>query len=137
LGSRPYQRSTPHALDACYATGDGSWSYGVYAEGASDQGMDLSEGTHLMQIHPDVSGATLQVRYVADVPDSRSDPTPFPTDFDEPLVEGAIAIGLARMDERFDSANYFDERYRNAGERLKRRAHGIAGRGATSIRVVT
>jgi hypothetical protein len=50
-------------------------------------------------------------------------------------VEGAIAIGLARMDERFDSAGYFDERFVNAVGRLKRRRNGHVGRGATKIRV--
>jgi hypothetical protein len=50
-------------------------------------------------------------------------------------VEGAIAMGLARMDERFDSAGYFDERFVNAVGRLKRRRHGHVGRGATKIRV--
>lgn len=130
LGPRPYQRSTLHALDARYSGSGGYWNSGVYAEGADDQ------GNLLMQIHPDTTNAELNVRYVSDVPDARSSPAPFPVDFDEALVEGAIALGLARMDERFDSANYFDERFRNALDRLKRRRHGVVGRGATSIRVV-
>jgi hypothetical protein len=43
---------------------------------------------------------------------------------------------MARMDERFDSAGYFDSRFATAVDRLKRRRHGRGGRGATSIRVV-
>lgn len=133
LGPKPYQRSTFPALDARYAGSWGSGFCGVYAEGANANG-DL-----VLQIHPDSSdpAAVLNLRYVADVPDDRDQSPPFPVDFDEALVEGAIAIGLARMDERFDSANYFDERFRNGGDRLKRRRHGVIGRGATAIRVLT
>lgn len=129
ISSIPYQRSTMHALDARWNS-TGSWSYGVYADGAD------SQGTPLIQIHPAPVGGTASVRYVADVPDDRTLSPPFPADFDEALVDGAVAIGLARMDERFDSAGYFDERFANAITRLKRRRHGHIGRGATSIRVV-
>jgi hypothetical protein len=127
LGTTPYQRSTMHALDGWYATGIAS-PVGLYADGADEQ------GTPLLQIYPDVAG-DLSVRYVGDVPENRAAPSPFPPDFDEALVEGAIAIGLARMDERFDSAGYFDERFVNAVGRLKRRRNGHVGRGATKIRV--
>jgi hypothetical protein len=40
------------------------------------------------------------------------------------------------MDERFDSAGYFDARFQTAVLRLKRRRHGHVGRGAVGIRVV-
>jgi hypothetical protein len=127
LGATPYQRSTMHALDGWYSTGVAS-PVGLYADGADEL------GTPLLQIYPDVAG-DLTVRYVGDVPEQRTLPSPFPADFDEALVEGAIAIGLARMDERFDSAGYFDERFVNALGRLKRRRNGHVGRGATKIRV--
>jgi hypothetical protein len=127
LGGTPLQRSTMHALDGWYATGTAS-PFGLYADGADDT------GTPLLQIYPDVAG-DLSVRYVGDVPENRAASSPFPPDFDEALVEGAIAMGLARMDERFDSAGYFDERFVNAVGRLKRRRHGHVGRGATKIRV--
>jgi hypothetical protein len=127
IGTTPYQRSTMHALDGWYASGIAS-SLGLYADGADEQ------GTPLLQIYPDVA-ADLNVRYVGDVPENRAAPSPFPPDFDEALVEGAIAIGLARMDERFDSAGYFDERFTNAVGRLRRRRNGHVGRGATKIRV--
>jgi hypothetical protein len=127
LGMAPYQRSTMHALDGWYATGQQP-PFGLYADGADDAGQPL------LQICPDTAGA-FTVRYVGDVVDDRTLPAPFPADFDAALVEGAIAIGLARMDERFDSAGYFDERFVNAIARLKRRRHGHIGRGATKIRV--
>jgi hypothetical protein len=127
VGTTPFQRSTMHAIDGWYATGTAS-PVGLYADGADEL------GTPLLQIYPDVA-ADLSIRYVGDVPENRAAPSPFPPDFDEALVEGAIAIGLARMDERFDSAGYFDERFVNAVGRLKRRRNGHVGRGATKIRV--
>jgi hypothetical protein len=127
LGATPYQRSTMHQLDSIYG-GAAPPPVGIYADGADDI------GTPLLQIYPDSTGE-LTVRYIGDVPDDRTLPAPFPVDFDEALVEGAIAMGLARMDERFDSAGYFDERFVNAVGRLKRRRHGHIGRGATKIRV--
>jgi hypothetical protein len=116
-----------HQLDSIY-NGAVVPPVGVYADSADDAGQPL------LQIYPDTTGI-LTVRYVGDVPDDRTIPAPFPPDFDAALVEGAIAIGLARMDERFDSAGYFDERFVNAIARLKRRRHGHVGRGATKIRV--
>jgi hypothetical protein len=127
LGNTPYQRSTMHQLDSIY-NGGVVPPVGVYADSADEGGQPL------LQIYPDTTGI-LTVRYVGDVPDDRTIPAPFPPDFDAALVEGAIAIGLARMDERFDSAGYFDERFVNAIARLKRRRHGHVGRGATKIRV--
>jgi hypothetical protein len=39
------------------------------------------------------------------------------------------------MDERFDSAGYFDARFTDATARLKLRRHGHVGRGGTPIRI--
>lgn len=124
----PYQRSTMHALDGWYASVS-SPPCGLYADGAN------ADADPLLQIYPQSTG-DLTIRYVGDVADDRTKPAPFPADFDEALVEGAIAVGLARMDERFDSAGYFDERFVNAVARLKRRRGGHVGRGATKIRVL-
>jgi hypothetical protein len=85
---------------------------------------------------PPGEGSNIQVRYVADLADGLIYP-PFPPDFDETIVDGAIAVGLARMDERFDSAGYFDARFSDAILRLKRRRNGHVGRGAVGIRVIT
>jgi hypothetical protein len=124
-----YQRATQEQLDRAYA---GQLNgVRIYADGAT--GADPPY--NMIQIFPDAAGV-MAVRYVADVRDDRTLSPPFPPDFDEALVEGAIAMGLARMDERFDSAGYFDERFVNSVARLKRRRHGHIGRGATKIRVL-
>lgn len=122
----PYQRSTQHAMDARWAGNTGNTA-GIYALGGS-------EG--IFQIHPRTI-SPVEIRHVYDVVvfDSAEQP-PFPTDFYEALVDGAVAIGLARMDERFDSAGYFDAKFGSAIDRLRRRRHAQVGRGATPIRVV-
>lgn len=127
----PYQRSTPKALDARWAGDTGNTS-GIYALG---QGLSL-------QLHPGhivdpLVASDVQIHCVLDVEDTgQLGMPPFPNDFDQALVDGAVAMGLARMDERFDSASYFDAKFAAAIERLKRRRHGMVGRGATQIRVV-
>ena len=126
----PYQRATNAQMDAAYA--GVTPPCGIYSDGAGDR--DPLNRLQL-QVFPDASPVSAIVRYVADVPDDRTLSPPFPPDFDEALVEGAIAMGLARMDERFDSAGYFDERFVNALDRLRRRRHGRIGRGATKIRM--
>jgi hypothetical protein len=77
------------------------------------------------------------VRFLGDVPDDRAGSPPFPSDLQGVLADGAIAVGLARMDERFDSAGYFDAKFADAIQRLKRRRHSHVGRGGTPIRMVT
>ena len=123
----PYRRSTLKALDVRWSGVTGA-TIGVYADAADPA------GSSLIQIHPVAEGSTIVVRYTGDIDDQAASP-PFPPDFDAALIEGAIAIGLARMDERFDSAGYFDARFVDAVGRLRRRRHGHVGRGATAIRV--
>lgn len=129
-GGKPYQRSTLHALDARWA-GDTGNTAPIYADG-----LNVSQAQGGLQIHPPTY-STLVVRSVADVEDAGPTGTPpFPTDFDQVLVDGAVAIGLARMDERFDSATYFDQRFAAGVGRLRRRRNAHIGRGPTAIRVV-
>jgi hypothetical protein len=123
----PFQRSTLHAMDARWSGQTGNTT-GIYAD-------SIDSGWPVLQLHPPPgTGSEIHVRYVEDLPDNLTTP-PFPTDFDQALVDGAIAIGLARMDERFDSAGYFETRFVDAVARLKRRRHGRVGRGAVPIRV--
>jgi hypothetical protein len=99
----PYQRSTPHALDARW-TGNTGNTAGIYSIASSSS----------FQIHPPVF-KDVEIRSVVDVTDDRTLAPPFPTDFDQSLIDGRFATAV---------------------DRLKRRRHGRGGRGATSIRVV-
>ena len=111
-----------------------SWfGRGVYAEGPDGTASPTS-----LQIYPQIAdGVKLAIRYVQDIPDPALVPAiPFPDDFASFLVDGAISTGLARMDERFDSAGYFETRFADAVSRLRRRRHGRVGRGFHQIRMM-
>lgn len=128
LGTVPYRRATLSQLDQARALYN---TRPVYADGVD------STGSNLIQIHPPASG-DLTLRYIATIPvpsDPETEIPPFPEDITPILADGAIGQGLARMDERFDSAGYFDARFVDGIARLKRRRHGHVGRGGTSIRV--
>jgi hypothetical protein len=129
VGAIPFQRATLSQLDQARAFHN---TRPIYADGVDDT------GSNLIQIHPPVNG-NLTLRYIATIPepaDPATESPPFPEDITPILADGAIGQGLARMDERFDSAGYFDARFVDGIARLKRRRHGHVGRGGTSIRVV-
>jgi hypothetical protein len=124
----PYARSTLSQLDVAKASRS---SRRIYADGVD------ATGSSLISVFPAPSGgADITLRYLRDVPDDITGSPPFPDDLHEPLVDGAIAVGLARMDERFDSAGYFDARFVDAIARLRRRRNSHIGRGGTPIRIV-
>lgn len=127
VNGRPYHRSTLSQMDISRAAHSvrGSYADGVDAEGQS-----------LIAIWPPAStGAGVVLRYVFDVPDERTGSPPFPDDVHSGLSDGAIAVGLARMDERFDSAAYFDARFQDATSRLRLRRNSHVGRGGVPIRL--
>ena len=102
------------------ATGN---THGIYCDG-------LGQLPYRVQIHPPHGAAAVRPLRASTSPTTARASPPFPTDFDQALVDGAVAIGLARMDERFDSASYFDARFQDAIGRLRRRRHARVGRGA-------
>jgi hypothetical protein len=125
----PYRRVTLSEMDAAI----GAYSSRlIYTDGVDEF------GTNSVAINPllDASSSAL-LRYLADVPDERTGSPPFPLDFHSALADGAISTGLARMDERFDSAGYFDARFVDATSRLKYRRNSHVGRGPVPLRVLT
>jgi hypothetical protein len=127
VGGYPYARSTLSALDIARVA---SARRRIYADGVDQI------GTNLIALYPPpTNGVDITVRYLADVPDDRAGSPPFPEDIHQCLADGAIAYGMARMDERFDSAGYFDARFNDSIARLKRRRHSHVGRGGTPIRI--
>jgi hypothetical protein len=132
VGGVPYERSSQHKLDQIFDQ-SGYWPgrIGVYSEGVSPE-----TTMPTMQLYPVPGPPTMiEIRYVFDLSDTDLT-TPFPSDIDSCVVDGAIAMGLARMDERFDSAQYFETRFTDGIARLRRRRHGKMGSGYHQIRVV-
>lgn len=127
----PFRRATLAQMDDARARS----SYRrIYADA-----VDPVFTTRMLSLWPPPEGANVQIvlRYLRDVPDDRAGSPPFPSDLQSVLADGAIATGLARMDERFDSASYFDARFTDGVARLKRRRNSRVGRGGTRIRVIT
>jgi hypothetical protein len=128
VGGRPYRRSTLTQMDqARYGGG----TKPIYADGVNE------DGDSLLAVWPPTVGTGV-LRVLADVPapsDPATETPPFPDDIQRGLSDGAIGMGLARMDERFDSAGYFEARFTDASTRLRLRRHGHVGRGGVPIRI--
>lgn len=58
-----------------------------------------------------------------------------PEDFHESIVDGAIGMGMERIDERHDEAKPFNEKFDAATKELARRQSSRVGSGPTQIRV--
>jgi hypothetical protein len=131
VGGLPYRRSTLSQLDVAKACSSTRW---LYADTT-----DETTNFPAIEIYPPlgVSGTSIVVRRLQDVPSNRAGSPPFPLDIHNALADGAIGMGMARLDERFDSAGYFDARFSDATQRLRRRRHGRVGKGGTPIRLVT
>lgn len=129
IGGLPYKRVTLSEMDAALAA---STTGRLYTDGVDQLGTNSIAITPLL-----ADGKTATLRYLADVPNDRSGSPPFPLDIHSALADGAIATGLARMDERFDSAGYFDARFNDATARLRLRRNSHVGRGPVPLRVIT
>lgn len=130
MGSTIYRRSTLTQMDQARA---GGGTRPIFADGVD------AAGASLIAIWPPSQGAAT-LRVLGDVPVTAqpawaTTSPPFPEDIHRGLSDGAIAFGLARMDERFDSAGYFDARFADATARLRLRRHGHVGRGGVPIRI--
>ncbi len=71
---------------------------------------------------PSESGLVIEARQVIPLPapaDWTAENPPFPADFDQDLIHGAIALGLARVDERIAEAQYFEGLFSAAIGRLR------------------
>lgn len=125
----PYRRATLSTMDVAIA---GYSTRQIYSDGVD------AFGSNSITINPVLTAPAIGVlRYLADVVDDRTSSPPFPLDFHSALADGAISTGLARMDERFDSAGYFDARFVDATSRLKYRRNSHAGRGPMRLRVIS
>ena len=87
---------------------------------------------------PDTAGQTIKALCILQpIPlDVSNNVAPvLPDDFHEYVVEGAIAIGLRRDDEREDGAAPYEARFKEAIQRLAARQRKRVGRGPIQARV--
>jgi hypothetical protein len=96
---------------------DGTQQVSLYPTPGSDQNGQAIIGLAALFPDPLVSGASPIV----------------PDDSHEALVWGAIATGLATIEERLDSAGYFETQFATAIEKLKRRTNSRVNTGPTQI----
>jgi hypothetical protein len=71
----------------------------------------------------------------ADFTDSSSFAPAVPTDFHRKLVDGAIAEGLAKIDERLNEATFYEQRWEATVEALARRKRSRVAQPVTTLRV--
>lgn len=141
-GSRPW---IPLKLDDVWDLEAGAAQFtmgavGGFAESFSETGTILAEGVPYVTLFPvpEEAGQTIKALcIVRPTPLSASDDTPprLPDDFHEYVVEGAIAMGLRRDDEREDGAAPYEARFKEAIQRLAARQRKRVGRGPIQARV--
>lgn len=134
VGTVPYQRVSLEdmwEIDGAYLRRVGQ--KGVFAPAYG------STGTAKIRLYPepDDSGDTIEA-FVSLFPDALTDSassTPVVyADFHTGLIDGTIAEGLLRVEERADSALVFEQRFNDAVEGVRRRVNSRVGSGPTMIR---
>jgi hypothetical protein len=84
---------------------------------------------------PDTDGEAISALAAVEPPDIETMESPdIPVDLHEYLVDGAIAVGLARIDERLPEADRFEQRFEDGVEKLRRRRNTRVGSGPQAIR---
>jgi hypothetical protein len=101
---------------------------GVFCEAFSSTG-DLKIE---LRPTPDTTGLTITGRRVLPITVTTwaTEDPPWPYDFDQDCIHGALALGLAEHDERLESAQWHEERFERAIRRLKSRRASQIGKGA-------
>lgn len=84
---------------------------------------------------PDTSGTAITGRVILPVAVSNwsSDNPPWPADFDQVCISGAVALGLASEDERLESAQFYRQMFETGIKRLKSRKSSRVGKGAIRL----
>lgn len=134
IGTRPYVRVGPDRLAALkHAEYSADYVYAPdWTTGAVEQ----------IEFYPVPSTSGDAITGVAVVSadtlaDSATEITAIPVEFhEEVLVDGSIATGLARLDERVGEADRFEARWEDAVERLRRLKVSRIGSGPSQFKVV-
>lgn len=132
VGDAPYERASVEELwDVKYGTA--SFSTGVFVPGYSE--LETLESIELYPV-PTEGGDEITLLAAVLPVDLGLDTEPrIPRDFDHVIVEGCIADGLARVDERLPEADRWEGLFAAGVEKLRRRRNSRVGSGPTRIRV--
>lgn len=141
-GSRPW---IPLKLEDIWDLEAGAATFslgavGGFAETWTEFGTSSAEGLPRVKLYPTPgeSGQTIKTLCIirpAPLDVSSDLPPHLPDDFHEYVVEGAIALGLRRDDEREDGAAPYEARFKEAIQRLAARQRKRVGRGPIQARV--
>lgn len=135
VGDGEYTRVSPREMwELQSGRGRLRGSGGVFAPAYSATGVVSVE----FYPTPARSGIPIQSFQVIDIPEPvlwETSHPPFPSDFDRYVVHGAAAVGLAIRDDRFDAAQWHEERANQAVGLMKRRRYSRIGSGPARIRV--
>lgn len=133
VGSSPYRRVSVEDLWDLKAGTASLGSTGVFAPGYSD--MDTIEYVELYPQPVSSDGEAVALAAVLPTEIGMDDSPRIPRDFDHVIVEGTIADGLARIDERLPEADRWEGMFAAGIEKLRRRRNSRIGSGPTRIRV--
>lgn len=113
--------------------GNASASGGVWAADYSEDGSVQIE----LYPAPETSGVVISALGVLAPPVLEdSDDTPIvPSDFHDAIIDGAVATGLRRIDERIGEADSFDMRFVGEIENLRRRGNARLSTGPAVMQV--
>jgi len=133
VGDSPYKRISVEELWDLKA---GISSLAV--DGAFTSGYDVTEVAESIEIYPvpETSGDVITALAAIWPADISLDTEPrIPRDFDHVIVEGVMADGLGRIDERLDQAAAWEGMFATGVEKLRRRRNSRVGSGPVRIRV--
>lgn len=131
VGGVPYGPATAQDIenyDADRASIDGDGVFAPYWNSSGDLRISIRPT-------PTTTGTTITGRRVLriSVSDWTTEDPPFPEDFDQIVIAGAVALGLGEQDERLESAAYHRQVFDTGIRRLKSRKSGRVGKGAMQL----
>jgi hypothetical protein len=137
VGTVVYSKASPNDIWGLEDTGNPATlvgNGGLFAPAWSSTGVPKIE----LYPVPTAAGTVIEGRQVITIPEptvwATEDP-PLPSDFDTALWHGAVASGLAEKDEDLAAAEWHENRFAAAANRLQRRKNSRIGSGAVRMRV--
>lgn len=111
---------------------------GVFAPNFAAAGTVLAGGTKQIELYPapDATGLNISVLAAMEPADLVTGDSPIiPLDLHGDLLDGAISLGMGRIDERLDSAAVYGQKFAAMVAELTRRATRRVGSGPQRLRL--